>query len=1331
MTINKFSKYIAIFLISLLVLVGCGGSNDGGEFKDNNQSANDTKTYNIDKNSNHAIMGPLKGATVNVYRLTNLNKSIETTKTGNLGSFSLSLKGVSDNELLLVSISGGEDIDADDNGILDDKPTQNKGTIHAFATAKELRKGNVNVTLLSEIVYHYSNFLIGNLSPYDLKKKLDYLSNKLYTSKAREIKTYKDVISFNPIDKNKLKELSFDYTQLIKSDKSLSNLYHKDFNQTKINNFIKDFFGKIGFTYLDNHLRTNLKYAKIKLIQPFNSDVTSAETKIFVDSDANNSNLYDFVEKNKTVSFHIEPKDNMQVIGWEGCDKVSSDKLDCSIKVTNDLYVINPEVIYKKNKYAQNAKDLTNYHVVKNDNNYTVSLDLNATNSEKNFITSIKVDDIIYSTNYQNPFFAQITKVTKIDDNNYIFTTKDIPITKLFEQGSLYFNRYLTHDDIKKPKNSQQRSLLYKGKNGIRLLPPRYKGDDTFTIQIGKKSKNRANGTGLISVDIAKGVKASGELSFKLKPQMNWSFSWFHLESMRTVIVSEIKGSLNLEIAGGKEFDIIKPKVLKNLLPDLKFIVGPIEAEVGFGDIIFNIKGAIGTSLKMSLIYNVTKGLGANYVDGVLTPIIKNKSNTSVEIEQKPIELKITPQFNVAPFLILYHTAGIEVNTTLGFENSFAPISSVSSQNGGNPMLFNLKGDLSVSGKLQWTWNDYLAKFDIFKNIANKINNGLFSNTELKFVTTLYEFKKDFFNQSTPSFLSLKLDRSYSRDDISYGSYHKSYTFKIKNTGDKQLIWKAKAGGDLQDYITIEPNSGKLDANKSISVIVNINTDDLTSFTNRIAKSWITFSNLSNETNDNTENGTTTLPLNITVLHNLKPIQDFEAQLTGEGLKKIRFLWNMPDFTENMHIDGYKIYVSEYNNTTNNCNQSYAPFTTIVKYASVLEQFNNKQIYEIPLENFLNNKLFAGNKYCFYITAYGGVNNNESRFSYPSILEIPKYATLKSNITDTNGNPISNVHIYLTSITNNTTSDGDGNYIFKKLLPGRYKIVASADGYIPVEGFITLEAGETKIFQRQMFIDANLADINGTIGGKVQNALNGSGITNVTIEIHKGLNSINNDITKTLHTDSNGNYNISLKSGAYTFVIKAQNYNITQFNVYVVGNMSKQKDFYLTPHLNNDEVRIVLTWGANPRDLDSHLVKKVNGSQEYHIYYSHRQGTGGDNLDHDDTTSFGPETITINHINNDAIYKYYVHDFSNRSNHNDTQLKASNAKVDVYYGDQVKTFYVPNEVGNAWKVFEIVNGEIVPCTSGCVFGVDGQTDSNIGQRSLNEDKKYFKNLPNK
>jgi len=144
----------------------------------------------------------------------------------------------------------------------------------------------------------------------------------------------------------------------------------------------------------------------------------------------------------------------------------------------------------------------------------------------------------------------------------------------------------------------------------------------------------------------------------------------------------------------------------------------------------------------------------------------------------------------------------------------------------------------------------------------------------------------------------------------------------------------------------------------------------------------------------------------------------------------------------------------------------------------------------------------------------------------------------------------------------------------------------------------------------------------------------------------------------------------------------------------------------------------------------------TDGNIDYHVaWYDMSPSNSDASLDTDDTSSYGPETITINNLDRNSVYRYYVHDYSHGDDHNDPYFKDSSAKVDVYYADQAKTFYIPNENGNAWKVFEIINGEIIPCTSECIFGVDGSSDSNIGLRDIdknsNEDTVLFSNLPQK
>ncbi|MCA6940566.1 hypothetical protein LF927_05135 [Pectobacterium polaris] len=116
-----------------------------------------------------------------------------------------------------------------------------------------------------------------------------------------------------------------------------------------------------------------------------------------------------------------------------------------------------------------------------------------------------------------------------------------------------------------------------------------------------------------------------------------------------------------------------------------------------------------------------------------------------------------------------------------------------------------------------------------------------------------------------------------------------------------------------------------------------------------------------------------------------------------------------------------------------------------------------------------------------------------------------------------------------------------------------------------------------------------------------------------------------------------------------------------------------------------DGMRIVLTWGEKPADLDSHLIYPGN-----HIYFSHKKGRDA-NLDVDNTDSFGPETITIDKKRLGESYIYAVHDYSNGDKANSLALSASSAKIFVYVGSsQVRSYSVPlNKTGNIWTVFRL------------------------------------------
>jgi len=117
-----------------------------------------------------------------------------------------------------------------------------------------------------------------------------------------------------------------------------------------------------------------------------------------------------------------------------------------------------------------------------------------------------------------------------------------------------------------------------------------------------------------------------------------------------------------------------------------------------------------------------------------------------------------------------------------------------------------------------------------------------------------------------------------------------------------------------------------------------------------------------------------------------------------------------------------------------------------------------------------------------------------------------------------------------------------------------------------------------------------------------------------------------------------------------------------------------------------DGMRAVLSWGAEPRDLDLHLAYP-----ESHIYFANQKGTQAD-LDVDDTTSYGPETITIRKRKAGDKYVFAVHNYTDREKSaSDRLTKVSQAKVFVYIGSSlVRTFVAPTTgTGNVWLVFGI------------------------------------------
>lgn len=269
-----------------------------------------------------------------------------------------------------------------------------------------------------------------------------------------------------------------------------------------------------------------------------------------------------------------------------------------------------------------------------------------------------------------------------------------------------------------------------------------------------------------------------------------------------------------------------------------------------------------------------------------------------------------------------------------------------------------------------------------------------------------------------------------------------------------------------------------------------------------------------------------------------------------------------------------------------------------------------------------------------------------------------------------------------------TYSGENGDFVGNKLNSGEYILRISANGYIPYEQKFEIIGGQTTYLEPQLMVDRNSQGNINFCSGRISNAYTGSGVADAKIVIKNiNITSINENET-TIYSDIDGNYSLNLKSGNYKIIVSKNGF-ITDIRYISINGENNNCNIALNPTElpSFDGMRIVLTWGIEPQDLDSHLVGSTRNN-DYHIYYKNKLEDIG-SLDVDDITSYGPETITLNNLES-GNYKYYVHDFTNCNSDISNKLSKSGAQVKVYNGQiLLYTFNIPaNQGGTLWHVFD-------------------------------------------
>lgn len=185
---------------------------------------------------------------------------------------------------------------------------------------------------------------------------------------------------------------------------------------------------------------------------------------------------------------------------------------------------------------------------------------------------------------------------------------------------------------------------------------------------------------------------------------------------------------------------------------------------------------------------------------------------------------------------------------------------------------------------------------------------------------------------------------------------------------------------------------------------------------------------------------------------------------------------------------------------------------------------------------------------------------------------------------------------------------------------------------------------------------------------------------------------LNGKIVFTDTSNSQGIVNLpqTLSNNCYDVEINTNHdqYKISKFQRIVFNNRGAEFiTYFIYRQIQTDEVEFLLTWGEQPKDLDSHVFV----SDGRHVYFSHKQERNV-SLDYDCRGGGGPETMKVK-LEPNMKYIYAVHRYTK-----DGELAKSDATVTISTNEilgsgapftVVRVPYVNQPEANFWVVCQI------------------------------------------
>lgn len=250
------------------------------------------------------------------------------------------------------------------------------------------------------------------------------------------------------------------------------------------------------------------------------------------------------------------------------------------------------------------------------------------------------------------------------------------------------------------------------------------------------------------------------------------------------------------------------------------------------------------------------------------------------------------------------------------------------------------------------------------------------------------------------------------------------------------------------------------------------------------------------------------------------------------------------------------------------------------------------------------------------------------------------------------------------------------------------------------------------------------------IGKVVTDLVTQTGIPNATVTV------VGTNLQTTTNANGDFQFNCVRPAGQKTVVATASacGTNIGTVNVPTSGDSQLLVISLNCNAVIVDSIVAILQWAAQPPDLDAHLSGPNGQGGRFHLYFRNRANPPVPyvSLDTDDTSSFGPETLTILKSAGAFIagdYRVWVHDYPQAGI--DRTFEGSNAVVTVLRMDprgmptqltrQQVEFATGNQDDNIWHVVNLAldaTGNVAITVVQTLIGVDPTTGQPVNSDTV-------------